>query len=201
MKRCFAIAAFAFAFASIPIGPANAQELEGTQAIVVGIGVGALGNDDAPDAQSSTLLLLGFEARQRPWLFAFGRLEADNAPVRQHLSVNGGLRAFARRDERLRPYGGVGAGLLWLEPKTGYGDLLQRGFAPRGDAFVGADFLPRPALRLYAEYRLTGARYGTLRARAACTPVGAIDSCLEEDPQPELQLGHAVWVGIRVKMY
>ena len=179
-----------------------AQELEAYQSAVLAVGWGAIGSNDVEngDADGSFQLAAGLDIRQRPNTIAFVRVDFDNPEVRQHYGLTGGWR-FRRPGERFTPYAGVGAGLLWIEPKGRYGDFFQREFGPRADGIAGVEVSPHPALRWFAEYRLTGARFKKLQTRQNCSPDLAIDRCVEVGSDPEIQLGHTLWAGMRVKMF
>ena len=184
-----------------PVGGA-AQELEAYQSAVLAIGWGALGSNDVDngDADGSFQVAAGLDFRQRPNLIGFVRVDADNPEVRQHFGLTGGWR-IRRPGERYTPYAGLAAGVLWIEPKGRYNSFFQREFAPRADGIAGVELSPHPALRWFAEYRLSGARYTGLRTRENCAPEQVLDRCVDLEDDASIQLGHTFWAGMRVKMF
>lgn len=186
--------------------PARAQqEPEPYQILSVAFGWGAVrpvGDHDLPgrpaDGAAGLQFGLDLDVRQGRHLYVYGRLDADAGEVRQHLAVSGGVRVRPGTAGRLRPHGGAGVGLYWLEPKIDAALAIDRTFALRGEAHAGVEWRAAPGLQAFAEYRLVGARYPAVTREPDCSP---IDRCLSTSSHPVLHLGHTGWVGARLKLF
>ena len=187
-------------------GPLRGQEeLPPYQILSVAFGWGAVrpvghhGLEGRPaDGAAGIQFGLDLDVRQTRAVYLYGRLDADAGEVRQHLALSGGLRVRPATGGRLRPHGGAGIGLYWLEPKLDAALAVDRTFALRGEAHVGGEWHAAPGLRAFAEYRLVAARYAAVAREPGCTPT---DRCLTVSAGPVLHLGHTGWLGVRLKLF
>ena len=181
------------------------QEVEPYQMFGAAFGWGAIGPGqdtgipgDAADAGASMQFGLELEIKQSSLVYLYGRADADAADVRQHLGLSGGVRLRPFRRRPVRPVAGFGIGLYWLEPKVDTALLLEREFAWRGEAHIGAEWLAVPGLRWFVEYRLAVSRYPAVVEPEICAPPGP---CLALSDDRLLHLAHTGWVGIRIKVF
>jgi hypothetical protein len=184
---------------------APAQELEAYHFVSAALGWGAVRpvgdtgvEGAAADAGRGLYLAFAMEGRRTRSGFLYGRLEADAADVRQHIGITGGGRLVLRPGERLRPFGGAGAGLMWVEPRTTLTHVIEREVVPRAEGFAGAEWSLLPALRLFGEFRLGGARFHAITLRPGCS--GSQTECLETSPEQVLHLSRTLWFGGRIAL-
>ncbi len=181
------------------------RQVEPYQTFAAYVGWGAVRRAESPtiegsaaDADAGLYLGFDFEIRNSNRAYTYGRLEADAAQVRQHLALTGGVRIRPVLAPQLRPYFGLGVGRYWLEPKMRAARVLDREFAPRLEALVGGEWAARPGIRLFGEYRISGARLRAVNYMPGC---GTGPQCVVSSSDRVLHLGHVVWSGVRLKMF
>jgi hypothetical protein len=187
-----------------PAAAIGQVDIEAYQLVSMSVGWGAIrpaeatGLDgEAADGAGSLQLAVSMDIRQASWALVYARLEADVAPVRQHLAFGAGFRFMPLRAGDVRPYLGGGLGLLWLEPRVDASNVLLREYRLRADGHIGAEWSPLPGLSWFAEYRIAGARFTAIGQQPDCQPVG---QCLEFSTGEILHVGHTGWLGMRIRI-
>jgi hypothetical protein len=150
------------------------------------------------DGGTAMLFSIGGELRHADRLLLYFRGDGDAAPYRQHLGFSVGGRVPLLPEGDWRPYLGGGVGMMWLQPALDFERALDREIVPRYEALGGLDWAGLPGVRIFAEYRLTGASYLALGREPGCA--GPEAQCFVLSSGRVGHRGHAFWLGARLRV-